>query len=158
MAAGAAFVLALGSSSLALRTPLTPSQPTASSRPGDGPVRSSTRRELLFASSIAMVAALPSPAHASYALYQSSYDSFQERKTTGYVPVATDDKETLAEIQRDIRRKRPQTALKPEKAPQYCAGQTSAVTPMMENICANIGVSKADQSNSMVDECACNTS
>lgn len=42
--------------------------------------------------------------------------------------------------------------MKPTKAPQYCAGQTSAVTPMMENICANIGVSKADQSNTMVDD------
>jgi hypothetical protein len=92
-------------------------------------------------------------AHASYALYQSSYDTFQERKATGYVPVATNDRESLAEIQAGIRKKRPLSAMKPEKAPQYCAGQTSSVSPMLENICANIGVSKADQSNTMSDAC-----
>ena len=116
-----------------------------------------SRREMLSASgaSLLALAALPLPAHASYALYQASYDSFGERKATGYVPVATSDRATLSAIQTDIQRKRPQSALKAKKAPQYCAGQTSAVSPMLENVCANIGVSKADQSNAMADSCAC---
>jgi len=113
--------------------------------------RRGTRRDLLLAGGVAALGGLATPAHASYALYQSSYDTFQDRKATGYVPVATDDRASLAEIQKDIRRKRPASAMKPERTPQYCAGQTSAVTPMMENICSNIGVSKADQSNTMTD-------
>jgi hypothetical protein len=28
---------------------------------------------------------------------------------------------------------------------RYCAGNTALVTPMMENICENIGATKADQ-------------
>ena len=138
----------------------------------------------------------PRSAEASYAMYAASQESFQERKATGFVPVATSDKETLAEIQQGISYKRPQSAMKVKKAPQYCAGQMSSVQPMMENvscrtskravcagracvspfgtvrdratpptpcatptppapcarqICANIGTSKADQSNTRVD-------
>lgn len=96
--------------------------------------------------------ALPPPAHASYALYQASQNSYTERKATGYVPVATNDKATLASIQEDILKKRPASALKVKKTPQYCAGQMASVQPMMENICSNIGLSKADQSNTMVDD------
>lgn len=115
----------------------------------------SSRRDVLSAASASLMAlaATPLPSHASYALYQASYDSYGERKATGYVPVATSDKATLSAIQNDIQRKRPQSALKAKKPPQYCAGQTSAVSPMLENVCANIGVSKADQSNAMVDSC-----
>ena len=117
---------------------------------------SSTRRDVLSTAgaSLLALAAAPLPSHASYALYQASYDSYGERKATGFVPVATSDTATLSAIQGDIQRKRPQSALKAKKAPQYCAGQTSAVSPMLENVCANIGVSKADQSNAMVDSCA----
>ena len=151
----------------------------------------------------------PRSAEASYAMYAASQDSFQERKATGFVPVATSDKASLAEIQQGIAYKRPQSAMKVKKAPQYCAGQMSSVQPMMENvrtgapterreryrarqqprpprgtpfssdppslppaypapcppcppppnvfltrvcqICANIGTSKADQSNTRVD-------
>lgn len=97
------------------------------------------------------LALLPHPAEASYAMYSASQDSFLERKATGYVPVATNDKASLAAIQKDIAFKRPQSAMKVKKAPQYCAGQMASVQPMMENICANIGISKADQSNTRVD-------
>jgi hypothetical protein len=147
-----ALLLALGASTLAL-------QPSVARFADDmaAVARRSTRRELLSGGAAALgLAALATPtqARASYALYQSSYDSYQDRKATGYVPVATSDKESLKEIQGDIRSKRPASFRKPQKAPQYCAGQTSAVTPMMENICGNIGVSKADQSNTMVDACA----
>ena len=67
------------------------------------------------------------------------------------MPVATSDRESLAEIQSDINKKRPRSELQLKKQPQYCAGQTSGVQPMLENICANIGVSKADQSNTRQD-------
>ena len=87
-------------------------------------------------------------------MYQASQETFAERKATGYVPVATSDKATLAAIQDEISRKRPQSELKRKKPAQYCAGQTAAVSPMMENRCQNIGVSKADQSNAMTDSCA----
>ena len=144
-------------SSLALLAPQLGSTWTAAARRCDGitMVQHSTRRALLtggVAATASIFANVPAPGHASYALYQSSYDSFQDRKATGYVPVATSDVDTLAQIQKDIARKRPQNANKPTKAPQYCAGQTASVTPMLENVCANIGVSKADQSNTMLDE------
>lgn len=118
--------------------------------------RPSTRRDLLSTVALAALGgalanAAPDSASASYALYQSSYDSFQDRKTSGYVPVATNDRESLAEIQKGITVKRPMSRNKPQKAPQYCAGQTSAVTPMLENRCQIIGVSKADQSNAQAD-------
>ena len=35
---------------------------------------------------------------------------------------------------------------------RYCAGQTAGVQPMLENICAEYGLSKADQSNTAMDE------
>ena len=148
--------LALGAScSMVVPPPLGVSR-VAAARPSDlGAARRSTRRDLLAGGLAAIGSfAAVAPAHASYAMYQSSYDDFQDRKKTGYVPVATSDRETLAQIQADIRKRRPQSSLRPERAPQYCAGQTSAVTPMLENVCANIGVSKADQSNTMTDACA----
>ena len=153
--------LALGASSCAaLVTPppsaaftAAPAAPTDAATAVERHSRSRRRDLLVGALGGLAAAALPtSPAHASYALYQSSYDSFQERKATNYVPVATSDTQTLEDIQAQIRRKRPST--KPAKAPQYCAGQTASVTPMLENVCANIGVSKADQSNTMTDACA----
>ena len=149
-------LLAFGAASLALLGPLAPEPARSSARTASAAtdvVRHSSRRQLLTGAAAALggLAALPAPSMASYALYQSSYDSFQDRKATGYVPVATNDRATLAEIQQDIRRKRPLPTNKPEKAPQYCAGQTASVTPMLENICSNIGASKADQSNSMTD-------
>ena len=154
----------LATSALALLGPLAPDVARPAVRGGamrhadDAAAlgRRSSRRDLLAGGVAALgsLAALPAPVHASYALYQSSYDSFQDRKTTGYVPVATSDRATLAAIQGDIRKKRPPSPYKPEKAPQYCAGMTGNVTPMYENICSNIGVSKADQSNTMADACA----
>lgn len=110
------------------------------------------RRELIAGGSLLAALALPRPAEASYALYKASQDTYTERKATGYVPVAVSDRESLAAIQAGIARKRPSSQLKVKKAPQYCAGQTSGVQPMLENICANIGISKADQSNSQVDQ------
>jgi hypothetical protein len=114
-----------------------------------------SRRDLLSAAgATALLAAIarPPPAAASYALYQASQTTFQERKATGYVPVATDDRASLAEIQDGIAARRPQyNRVKAKKPPQYCAGQTASVSPFLENICAEIGVSKADQSNTMVD-------
>lgn len=153
------------------------------------------RRGLLLGIGAFVAAGPPSPAEASYALYKASQDSFVERKTSGFVPVATSDINSLAEIQSDINKKRPRSELQLKKAPQYCAGQMSSVQPMMENvrapprarcprllrhgvsggrlgapytprgselltrragaprpqICANIGISKADQSNTRKD-------
>jgi len=149
-----ASILLGAASTLALLVPLSPTATQNAVAPtAPAPAGRSSRRELLAGGALGLAAAVlqPLPAHASYALYQSSYDSFQDRKTTGFVPVATNDRESLAEIQAGIRRKRPQSSQKPTKAPQYCAGQTSAVSPMLENICANIGVSKADQSNTVTD-------
>jgi hypothetical protein len=94
----------------------------------------------------------PGSAEASYAMYAASQKSFDERKADkDWKPVATSDRATLAEIQRDIARKRPRSELASKKAPQYCAGQMSMVSPMMENMCANIGTSKADQANTRKD-------
>jgi len=119
---------------------------------------SSSRRELLTGGLLAAASlVVPRPAHASYALYQASYDSYNDRKATGFVPVATNDIATLKDIQKDIAKRRPGFSEKrARKGTQYCAGQMSAVSPMMENICGNIdariGISKADQSNTMVDQ------
>ena len=128
---------------------------------------------------LAMGALAPRSASASYALYQASQQSFQERKDTKWVPVATNDRETLAQIQGDIARKRPRSEKQLKRKPQYCAGEMSAVQPMMLNVCEDvraapprhlrwheaaddaraltlravrqIGLSKADQSNTMYD-------
>lgn len=127
---------------------------SSSSSGGSGATSSSsTRRELLSGGLLAAAAlALPRPAQASYAMYQASYDTFQDRKATGYVPVATNDRASLEEIQAGIARRRPgYEEKKARKGTQYCAGQTSGVSPMLENICTNIGISKADQSNTQVD-------
>eukprot|EP00308_Calcidiscus_leptoporus_P023421 CAMPEP_0119353650 /NCGR_PEP_ID=MMETSP1334-20130426/2762_1 /TAXON_ID=127549 /ORGANISM="Calcidiscus leptoporus, Strain RCC1130" /LENGTH=154 /DNA_ID=CAMNT_0007366981 /DNA_START=117 /DNA_END=581 /DNA_ORIENTATION=- len=112
------------------------------------------RRELVLGLSSALVAVVAAPrsAEASYALYKASQDSFIERKETGFVPVATSDRQTLAGIQADIARKRPRSEVQLKRKPQYCAGQMSNVQPMMENICETIGLSKADQSNTLPDE------
>ena len=112
------------------------------------------RREALLSSGMLLLGGLsqPNPAEASYALYSAAQDSYVDRQKSGFVPVATNDRATLAAIQGDIERKRGSsyTSKKGKKA-QYCAGQTSGVQPMLENICANIGISKADQSNTQVD-------
>ena len=86
-------------------------------------------------------------------LYMASQDSYNERKRTNYVPVATSDKESLREIQQGITsRQTPSVRARAlAKKPQYCAGQTASVTPMLENICEDIGMSKADQSNTRQD-------
>lgn len=111
------------------------------------------RRDVLLGlSGMFAVSASPRAAEASYALYKASQDSYVERKETGFVPVATNDKATLAGIQADISRKRPRSELQLKRKPQYCAGQMSSVQPMMENICSTIGLSKADQSNTLPDE------
>uniref|UniRef100_A0A6T0DSM7 Uncharacterized protein n=2 Tax=Chrysotila carterae TaxID=13221 RepID=A0A6T0DSM7_CHRCT len=98
-----------------------------------------------------LATAAPSGADASYALYKASQDSYAQRKEEGYVPTATSDRQSLAEIQAEIARKRPRSELQKKRKPQYCAGQMGTVQPMMENICENIGLSKADQSNTLPD-------
>ena len=116
------------------------------------------RRSFLLQGASAAAAALalgaaPRGASASYALYMASQESYNERKRTNYVPVATSDKESLREIQATITsRQTPSVrARAAAKKPQYCAGQTASVTPMLENICEDIGMSKADQSNTRQD-------
>ena len=95
--------------------------------------------------------ALPAPSYASYALYSASETTMAERKATGdWQRSIGSDTETLESIQANIVRKRPQAA-QSKRAPQYCAGQTSAVSPLLENRCGIIGVSKADQSNALTD-------
>ena len=80
------------------------------------------RRALLAAAAAAAAAAAgaatAAPASASYALYQASMDTYSDRKAGKFVPVATDDRQTLLDIQEDIRRKRPASAAK-KKKPQY---------------------------------------
>ena len=108
------------------------------------------RRELLGSGVLFALALSPRPASASYALYKAAGDTMAERKASGDWKPGS-DRETLASIQAGIERKRPTNPNKVRKAPQYCAGQTSGVQPMLENICSNIGISKADQSNTMAD-------
>lgn len=110
------------------------------------------RRESLLLAGGSLIAALGlplQPASASYALYKAAGDTMAERKATGdWKP--GNDRAILSGIQDDIKAKRPFS--KPSKyAGKYCAGQTSGVQPMLENICANIGISKADQSNAQAD-------
>jgi len=102
-----------------------------------------SRRSILGAALIS-VAAYPRDASASYALYSASQQSFDQRKATGYVPVATNDRATLQSIQEDLDKKRPERMKKKVKV-AYCAGNTSSVTPFLENACSTFGVSKADQ-------------
>jgi hypothetical protein len=87
---------------------------------------------------------VPRPASASYALYSASQQSFDERKATGFVPVATNDRATLRSIQDDLDKKRPERTKKKVKV-AYCAGDTAWVSPLYENACTTFGVSKADQ-------------
>ena len=80
-------------------------------------------------------------------------DSYLDRQKTGFVPVATNDRATLKSIQGDIAMKRPEyLKKKATKKVQYCAGQTAAVTPLLENKCDTIGLSKADQTNTQRDD------
>jgi len=96
------------------------------------------------------------PPHTSLDILRSSHvpqDSYLDRQKTGFVPVATNDRATLKSIQGDIAVKRPEY-LKKKKTNkvQYCAGQTASVTPLLENKCEIIGISKADQTNTQRDE------
>jgi len=102
--------------------------------------------EAALASVISSVglAAYPRRASASYALYQASQASFDDRKKSGFVPVATSDRETLQEIQEDLNRKRPERMKRNAKV-VYCAGDTAWVTPYLDNACTTFGASKADQ-------------
>ena len=86
--------------------------------------RRRSRRQLLssgvgVAATCWALGGMPAPTSASYALYQASYETYTERKATGYVPVATDDSATLQQIQEDILKKRPQSERKAKKPPQY---------------------------------------
>jgi len=108
---------------------------------------------LASAAAPATLLGAPQAADASYAMYAASKQSFDERKADkDWKPVATSDRASLAEIQRDISKKRPRSELQLKKPPQYCAGQMSMVSPMMENRCVNIGISKADQANTRQDQ------
>ena len=133
-----AVLVAIATASTALLGPVTP---VANRAPtvrmavdtADG---GSTRRDLLATAALTMIGgglanAAPQSASASYALYQSSYDSFQDRKATGYVPVATSDTASLSELQDNIRRKRPMSTNKPEKAPQYAAACARTAVPRL---------------------------
>ena len=129
----------------------------ASSSSGASIVAQSGRRQFMasIVAGAAALTALPTPGHASYALYAASLDTITERKASGdWQKSIGTDTSALQEIQAGIAKKRPSYNQKAQKAPQYCAGQTAAVSPMMENRCQNIGVSKADQSNAMADSCA----
>ena len=90
----------------------------------------SCRRDVLAGAGAAAAFALlglPSGAQASYALYQASQDSYLDRKTEGFVPVATNDKATLRGIQSDIADKRPQyRAVKAKKKPAQCRAMSKA--------------------------------
>lgn len=129
----------------------------ASSSSGASILALSSRRQFMasIVAGAATLTALPTPGHASYALYAASLDTINERKASGdWQKSIGSDTSALQEIQAGIAKKRPSYNQKAQKAPQYCAGQTAAVSPMMENRCQNIGVSKADQSNAMTDSCA----
>jgi hypothetical protein len=116
----------------------------------------SRRRDVMVGAGASLLAAIATapPASASYALYQASYDTYSERKATNYVPVATNDRESLQEIQQGIAQRKgvAYTKKAATRKKQYCAGQTASVSPFLENRCDEIGMTKADQSNTMVDE------
>lgn len=89
----------------------------------------------------------------TFFLFGVLQDSYLDRQKTGFVPVATNDRATLRSIQSDIAQKRPEyLKKKATKKVQYCAGQTAAVTPLLENKCETIGLSKADQTNTQRDD------
>jgi hypothetical protein len=105
----------------------------------------------MLGAALVAFSAPPRRASASYALYSASQQSFDDRKKTGFVPVATNDKATLQSIQDDLNKKRPERMKKKPKA-AYCAGNTSSVTPFLENACAEFGISKADQTTGQTIE------
>lgn len=135
--------------------PIVSGEPHLASSSSGSIVARSGRRQFMasLAAGAAALTALPTAGHASYALYAASLDTITERKASGdWQKSIGTDTTALQEIQAGIARKRPTYSQKAAtKVPQYCAGQTSAVSPMMENRCVNIGVSKADQSNAMAD-------
>ena len=83
-------------------------------------------------------------------MYAASQESFNERKATGFVPVATNDRATLQEIQDSLDKKRPsRIAQAARQKKTVCAGDTSSVSPFLENRCGNVetgtfATSKAD--------------
>jgi hypothetical protein len=106
-----------------------------------------SRRQLLTAAAASAAVAAPQGANASYTLYAASQESFDTRKRENWVPVATSDTQTLAMIQAELDEKRPQRkVIRATKKQVFCAGKTSAVSPLMENVCLpeNTGASKAD--------------
>ena len=99
----------------------TPRAPSAATPSG--------RRDVLAGAGAAAAFALlglPSGAQASYAMYQASQDSYLDRKSEGFVPVATSDKATIRAIQSDIADRRPQyRAVKAKKKPAQCCAMSS---------------------------------
>jgi hypothetical protein len=63
-------------------------------------------RRTLVLGAIGSAAYMPAPSSASYAMQQAAQSSFDERQSTNWKPVATDDSETLAALQAAMDEKR----------------------------------------------------
>lgn len=140
---------------------------TASARSGGKPALS---RRAVAASFFAVVVAgplapttgglRPGPpaARASYSLYKAASDERSAKLKEGTWKQGRDIDDASfqglgarneAEKLRAFKYSR---ANKAGNAGKFCAGQTSNVSPMMENICVRVGSTKADQATQIIDE------
>lgn len=107
-----------------------------------------SRREALVSlfgtSSLVASLLLPKPALASYALIKANSQKVNQKPTT-----RAEELRILASVEGSAAWYATHPELRPKnyRGPKYCAGNTASVSPMMENRCDIIGITKADQSN-----------
>jgi len=116
-------------------------------------------RRTLAASLFAVALAPLPPAQASYTLYKAAQDERDAKILEGSWQRQGRDIEDAdyqglgarndAERSRALKYSR---ANKAGTAGKFCAGQTSTVSPMMENLCVRIGSTKADRATQLIDQ------
>jgi hypothetical protein len=117
-----------------------------------------TLAALVLAPAASLVARPPDAAHASYRLYKAAADERDSMIQAGTWKQGRDVDDAAfqgaaarTEAER-VRALKYSKAAKSGSAGKYCAGQTSTVSPMMENLCVRIGSSKADQATQTIDQ------
>jgi hypothetical protein len=129
---------------------------------GAGPPPSSRRTVASSLLALALagppLALVPAPAWASYSLYKAASDERDAYIKEGKWKQGRDIDDAAfqgvaarSEAER-IRALKYSRASKSGSAGKFCAGQTSNVSPMMENLCVRIGTSKADKATQYIDE------
>lgn len=115
--------------------------------------RVARRRVLQGFGGLLGAAAVPKPASANYKILKQQQDEFLRRKA-GNITEAERERARINEARADEfeRKMAKENEKKPWEVKRYCAGKPESNDPRYEVICDIVGATKADQSNTIVDE------